>query len=323
MVAASTDFDTRALNLELYRAMATIRYFEETAYRSYESGEITGTIHASVGQEAVAVGIMAALRTDDLVFTHHRAHGHALAKGVDPARLFGELLGRSCGVSGGKGGSMHATDTAVGFLGSLAVVGGSIPLAVGVGLAAKLRGSGGIGVAFFGDGAVNQGVLYESLNLASIWRLPVLFVCENNGYAISVPAEYATAGPGLVARAQAFGIDARRIDGQSVTSVNALAVELVEGVRAGRPALIEAATYRFLGHSRGDPAHGLYRTEEEVLRWRERDPLVVHAASAGLDAADCAAIEEQAKELIDDALERSRSFPAPSPGDAVADVWGP
>src|SRR5688500_15389732 len=162
--------------------MALIRSFEETAYRAYEGGEITGTVHASIGQEAVAVGIVSALRPQDLVFTHHRGHGHALVKGVDPVRLYAELLGRADGVSGGKGGSMHATDTTVGFLGSLAVVGGSTPLAVGVALAARRRGTDAVAVAFFGDGAVNQGVLYESMNLAAIWGLPVLFVCENNGY---------------------------------------------------------------------------------------------------------------------------------------------
>jgi TPP-dependent pyruvate/acetoin dehydrogenase alpha subunit len=322
MATTVTELDERAVNLDLYRKMATIRYFEEVAYRCYEAGEVLGTIHASIGQEAVAVGTMAALGQADQIFTHHRGHGHALAKGVDPARLFGELLGRRGGLSGGKGGSMHATDAAVGFLGSLAVVGGSIPLAVGVALAAKLRGTGGVGVAFFGDGAVNQGVLYESMNLAAIWSLPVLFVCENNGYAISVPSNYSIAGPGLVARAQAFGIEAQVVDGQSVTSVARVAEELAARARAGHPALIEARTYRLLGHSRGDPAYGLYRTQEEVQRWRERDPLTVHAAVADIDPAARETIAAEIQQLIDGALEESRRFPVPPLDDAMRDVWG-
>jgi len=323
MAIAVSDLGTRALNLELYRRMALIRQFEEVAYRCYEAGEIKGTIHASIGQEAVAVGISAALHETDLVFSHHRGHGHALAKGVDPTRLFAELLGRANGVSGGKGGSMHATDTSVGFLGSLAVVGSSIPLAVGVGLAAKVRATGAVAVVFFGDGAINQGVLYESMNLAVIWRLPVLFVCENNGYAISVRSSYATGGAGLVQRALAFGLDARQVDGQSVTRVTELATEVMARVRDGQAALIEAVTYRLVGHSRGDPAHGLYRSKEEVLKWKERDPLTVHAAATDLEESDCATIEEEARREINSALQTSRGYPPPSIGDAMSDVWGP
>src|SRR5262245_33159875 len=182
--------------------MLLIRRFEEAAYRAYEQGEVKGTVHVSSGQEAIAVGVTSTLDPDDPVFSHHRAHGHALAKGVEPGRLMAELFGRSGGVAGGKGGSMHVTDVEHGFLGSLAVVGGSVPLAVGVALANQLLHQGRVCVVFFGDGAINQGVLYESFNLASIWSLPVLFVCENNGYAISVRSEYATAGDGLCNRAQ-------------------------------------------------------------------------------------------------------------------------
>ena len=323
MAVAVSDLGTRALNLELYRRMAMIRQFEEVAYRCYEAGEIKGTIHASIGQEAVAVGITAALDETDLVFSHHRGHGHALAKGVDPARLFGELLGRVHGVSGGKGGSMHATDTSVGFLGSLAVVGSSIPLAVGVGLAAKIRATGAVSVVFFGDGGINQGVLYESMNLAVIWRLPVLFVCENNGYAISVRSSYATGGAGLVQRGLAFGLDARQVDGQSVTQVTELATEMVANARQGQPALIEAVTYRLVGHSRGDPVHGLYRSKEEVLKWKERDPLTVHATATRLDDTACAAIDEEARREIISALETSRTYPPPPINDAMSDIWGP
>lgn len=307
---------------ELYRRMAEIRCFEETAYRAYEAGEVTGTVHASIGQEAVAVGVISALGGDDVVFTHHRGHGHALVKGVDPVRLFAELLGRADGVSGGKGGSMHATDTAVGFLGSLAVVGGSIPLAVGVALAAQRRGEDVVAVAFFGDGAVNQGVLYESMNLAAIWKLPVLFVCENNGYAISVPNGYATAGSGVVERAAGFGIVAEQVDGQDVDEVSAVAGRLVDGAREGRPALLEALTYRLVGHSRGDPPHGLYRTQDELERWRARDPLTVLATAAELAEDDCERIRADARRRMEGAIERARSSPAPAPDQAELEVWG-
>jgi len=307
---------------ELYREMAQIRTFEETAYRAYEAGEIVGTIHASIGQEAVAAGVMSALRPDDLVVTHHRGHGHALAKGVDPRRLFAELLGRADGVSGGKGGSMHATDTAAGFLGSFAVVGGSIPLAVGVALAARRRGEDTVAVAFFGDGAVNQGVLYESMNLAAIWSLPVLFVCENNGYAISVPDAYATGGPGIVERARGFGLRAEQVDGQNAVEVHELTAALAAGARAGMPALLEALTYRLVGHSRGDPPHGLYRHKDEVDRWRERDPLAVLAKASGLTDADCEPIRTEVADSVARALEDARRSPQPAPHEAETEIWG-
>jgi pyruvate dehydrogenase E1 component alpha subunit len=308
--------------LDLYERMLTVRLFEEAAYRAYESGEIAGTIHASIGQEAVAVGVIGALEPGDKVFTHHRGHGHALAKGVEPARLFGELFGRAEGASGGKGGSMHVTDTSVGFLGSMAVVGGSIPLAVGVALAMKSRGEPGVVVAFFGDGAVNQGILYESFNLAAIWQLPVLFVCENNGYAISVPNAYATSGSGIVARAQAFGIAAEQVDGQDVQAVLATASETIRAVRSGAPGVIEALTYRFVGHSRGDPVHGLYREQAEVESWRERDPLIVHRRAAGLSDDEVAAAQARVAAQIEQALAVARAYPEPEDDAAMRDVWG-
>jgi acetoin:2,6-dichlorophenolindophenol oxidoreductase subunit alpha len=319
---SATARPTTTLHHALYRQMALIRRFEEVAYRAYEAGEITGTIHASIGQEGVAVGVISTLAPGDPVFTHHRGHGHALAKGVDPMRLFAELMGRADGVSHGKGGSMHATDTASGFLGSLAVVGGSIPLAVGVALAARRRGEDAVAVAFFGDGAVNQGVLYESMNLAAIWSLPVLFVCENNGYAISVSNAYATGGAGIVPRARAFGIRAEQVDGQDVVAVREVASELVAGARAGTPALLEAMTYRLVGHSRGDPPHGLYRSKEEVDGWRDRDPLAVLAASAPLTDDERETIQDEVARVIDEAAAAARRAPYPGPDDAMTEVWG-
>jgi acetoin:2,6-dichlorophenolindophenol oxidoreductase subunit alpha len=320
--AMQASLDGADLARGLYRRMALIRRFEETAYRAYEAGEVVGTIHACIGQEAVAVGVISVLAREDLVLTHHRGHGHALAKGVDPERLFAELLGRGTGVSGGKGGSMHATDVNAGFLGSFAVVGGSIPLAVGVALAARRRGEDTVTVAFFGDGAINQGVLYEALNLARIWDLPVMFVCENNGYAISVPNDYATGGSGIVDRARAFGLSAERVDGQDVAAVRDLAGELVAGARRGTPALIEAVTYRLVGHSRGDPVHGLYRSADEVDRWRERDPLLVHAGNAGLTDPECEEMLGEAQQAVDGAIAAARAASAPDPSAATSEVWG-
>jgi TPP-dependent pyruvate/acetoin dehydrogenase alpha subunit len=308
--------------IELYRVMATIREFEEFAYRAYEAGDVTGTVHASIGQEAVAAGVISALRREDGVFTHHRGHGHALAKGVDATRLFAELLGRGGGVSGGKGGSMHATDAGVGFLGSYALVGGSIPLAVGAALAARRRGLDTVIVAIFGDGAANQGILYESMNLAAIWALPVIFVCENNGYAISVPHHYAMGGDGVVARARAFGLRAEQVDGQSALDVAEVSDDLVAGAREGRPALLEAVTYRLVGHSRGDPPHGLYRTEEEVERWRLRDPLAVHVAATGMDEEQAAAIRAEARAEMQAALAGARAIPEPEPAAVESEIWG-
>jgi acetoin:2,6-dichlorophenolindophenol oxidoreductase subunit alpha len=314
-----TTSTTDALRVTAYRHMTLVRQFEQEAYRAYERGELVGSIHACLGQEAVAAGVVGALEPSDLVLSHHRAHGHALVKGVDPGRLMAELLGRASGVSGGKGGSMHLTDTSCGFLGSYSIVASSVPLSVGVALAQKIRRSGAVVVVFFGDGAINQGVLYESMNLAMLWRLPLLFACENNRFAISVRTEDATAGPGLVARAESFGLAARGVDGQDVVEVDEAVRELLRGVRAGDgPALLECATYRFMGHSRGDPPYGLYRTQEEVATAQERDPLVL----AGLSDDERARYDAEAAERVARALEFARAADPPELEAAMTEVWG-
>jgi TPP-dependent pyruvate/acetoin dehydrogenase alpha subunit len=307
---------------ELYARMALIRHFEQAAYRAYERNELPGTIHASIGQEAVAVGVVAGLREDDTVLSHHRGHGHALAKGVAPARLMAELMGRATGVCKGKGGSMHITDVSCGFLGSLAVVGSSLPLAVGVGLAARRRGNDTICAVFFGDGGINQGVLYESMNLATVWGLGVVFVCENNAYAITTHAEEATAGPGLVTRARAFGLTAEQVDGQDVQAVGETMQRLADGAREGPPAVLECRTYRFLGHSRSDPPHGHYRTRTEVERWQQRDPLEVLAQQADLGAQTRTRLDAQAQREVEQALRFARDSPRPTPAELAQDVWG-
>jgi TPP-dependent pyruvate/acetoin dehydrogenase alpha subunit len=307
---------------ELYARMALIRNFEQAAYRAYERNELEGTIHASIGQEGVAVGVAAALQASDKMLSHHRGHGHALAKGVDPKRLMAELFGRADGVCGGKGGSMHIADVRCGFLGSLAVVGSSIPLAVGVALAARRAGEDAVCVVFFGDGGVNQGVLYEAMNLAAIWKLGVIFACENNAYAITMPATKATAGAGIELRAQAFGLSALRVDGQDVEEVAGATRTLVAEARAGQPGLLECLTYRFLGHSRSDPAHGRYRTREEVERWQGRDPLAVLAANAGLDTDTRMRLDADAQAQVHEAIEFARASPRPTFAELDKDVWG-
>jgi pyruvate dehydrogenase E1 component alpha subunit len=306
----------------LYASMALIKRFEQVAYRAYERGEIEGTIHASIGQEATAVGVISELEPNDKVLSHHRGHGHALAKGVDPGRLMAELCGRATGVSGGKGGSMHATDVGCGFLGTLAVVGSSIPLAVGVALGLRRAGESGVCTVFFGDGAVNQGVLYESLNLAAIWELPVLFVCENNSYAITTAAQDYTAGEGIRARAAGFGIASVTVDGQDVLAVRREAGSLLERVRGGAPAVLECLTYRFMGHSRGDPPHGVYRTKDELEEWQNRDPLVLLARSAGVSEDARERIERKVRERVDAALKFALESPRPGRDALEKDIWG-
>lgn len=308
--------------MAMYETMALVREFERQAYRAYERGHIAGTVHVSIGQEAVAVGVIAALRASDQVLSHHRGHGHALAKGVDPRHLMAELFGRSSGVSGGKGGSMHATAVEVGFLGTLAVVGSSLPLAVGVGLAAVQHGEDHVCAVFFGDGAVNQGVLYESMNLAALWNLPVLFVCEDNAFAITTAATAATAGPGIVARASSFGLATERVDGQDAMAVQAATARLTEEVRRGHPALLHCETYRFLGHSRGDPPHGVYRSREDVESWEHRDPLDLLATTAGLPEHETSALVEVAAERIRAAVAHASNASRPDEADLHSEVWG-
>jgi pyruvate dehydrogenase E1 component alpha subunit len=307
---------------DLYARMALIRHFEREAYRAYERNEIEGTLHSSIGQEGVAVGVAFGLRHGDKMLSHHRGHGHALAKGVSPRRLMAELFGRATGVSAGKGGSMHATDLSCGFLGSLAVVGGSVPLAAGVGLAARCAGEETVCAVYFGDGAVNQGIVYESINLASIWGLPVLFVCENNSYAITTPAERVTAGEGIAVRAATFGVSTLSVDGQDVDAVREATERLASEARAGRPGLLECRTYRFLGHARSDPAYGTYRARDEVERWHERDPLTLLRLSAGLAAESCEELEDEARMRVEDALRFARDSPRPSIEELESDVWG-
>lgn len=278
---ASSD---RELLTGLYRQMLLIRRFEERVQSLFLRGEVYGTTHLCIGQEAVAVGVADVLEDGDRVACTYRGHGHLLAMGTDPEELLAELLGRSTGVNGGRAGSMNVVDPDHGVLGCYGIVGGSIAAATGASL--SLRGSGSVAIAYFGDGATNQAYFFECLNFATVLELPVVFVCENNGYGEYTPFAQVTAG-GILPRAAAFGLRTTQLDGMDVRAVRDSAAEVVARVRAGGgPEFVEALTYRFVGHSRSDP--GAYRPEGELERWRARDPLTL-ATTALCDEHDAAA----------------------------------
>ena len=296
----------------LYRTMLTIRLFEQRVAREFRTGEIPGFVHMYVGEEAVAAGVCANLEDDDYVTSTHRGHGHCIAKGCDLEGMMAEIYGREDGLCKGRGGSMHIADFSRGMLGANAIVGGGIALATGAGLASSVRGSGQVAVAFFGDGAANQGVLHESLNLAAIWKLPVIYVCENNGFAESTPAVYATSVPDVASRAGGYGIPGVVASGADVLAVYDAARTAVARARAGEgPTLLEVKTHRFMGHFEGDPER--YRTDEEREALLERDAL---AALRGLLLADAHATEadlEAERAEIDAAIDRAVAFARASP----------
>jgi len=301
---------------QLYRTMRLIRAFEERALQLVKSGEIVGGIHPYIGEEAVAAGVCAALRADDLITSTHRGHGHVLAKGADPSRMLAELCGRATGLNQGRGGSMHAADVGAGILGANAIVGGAAPIAAGAAWAAKHTGAGRVVVTFFGDGALNQGVLLETMNIAALWRLPMVFVCENNGYATTMATAGAVAGS-AAGRAAAFGLPSLSIDGMDVEAVHAAAARAVVAARAGTgPTLIEAITYRYGPHHTIELRLRLdYRSDEEIERWRQRDPLDIQAAR--IPAAVRDQIDAEVAEVIESAHEFARSSADPDPKDAL------
>lgn len=259
----------------LLKQLLLIRRFEEKAAEMYMRGNIGGFLHLYIGEEAIAVGAMSVLEPQDYVVSHYREHGHALARGVDPRRIMAELFGRSTGTSKGKGGSMHLFDASVGFLGGYAIVGGMLPIAVGLALAAQQQGSNKVTICFFGDGAINEGEFHESLNLAALWNLPVIFFCENNGYGMGSPVSKTFAGTDISKFADVYGMDsAGKIDGMDVFKVIDATREAVTKARKGLgPSLIEAQTYRFRGHSMADPLKYRQKTEEE--EWRNKGPILI------------------------------------------------
>lgn len=299
-----------------YRALRLIRGFEEQALELVKAGVIVGGIHPYIGQEAVAVGVCAALRRDDPITSTHRGHGHVLAKGADARRMLAELAGRQSGLNRGRGGSMHAADLSLGILGANGIVGAGAPIAAGAAWAAKQAGTDRVAVTFFGDGALNQGVLLETMNLAALWRLPVLFVCENNGYATTLPTAAAVAGS-APARAAAFDIPAAAVDGMDTEAVLAAARPAVARARTGGgPTFLECQTYRFEGHHTVERRFRLaYRTAEEIAAWRERDPLV--RAAALLDEDRRCAIDAEVAALLAEAREFALAGDPPDPADAT------
>ena len=299
----------------LLSKMLVVRRFEETAVDLMKQGRIVGAVHASIGQEATAVGICSALNSKDVITGTHRSHGHLLAKGSPPSSLMAELFGKITGVCRGRGGSMHVADVSVGSFGASGIVGGGLPIAVGAALASRLRDEGRVTVAFFGDGAANQGMVHEAMNLAAVWRTPTIFVCENNGYAVSTPAKDAVAGAHLAFRALAYGFDGCIADGQNVVEMFAVAKASAERARNEQvPLLIEAKTYRFREHAEGIRLK--YRSDSEVEDWmRLRDPIHTFVSMMNsfgiLSPDDIADIEEQVRSVIADAVSFAEQSAAP------------
>ncbi len=263
--------------LTLYRQMLLIRRFEERSAEMYALAKIAGFLHLYIGEEAIAVGAIAAIRGDDYAISAYRDHGHCLAKGSDPNKVMAELFGKATGLCKGKGGSMHLIDAQRNFMGGYAIVGGHLPLATGLAFAVKYQKRDQVVLCFFGEGALPSGQAHEAFNLAALWKLPVIFVCENNRYGMGTPVERAVALYSNVAvTARSYGIEAETVDGMDVLAVRSLMRRVVKSVRSTpQPYFVEATTYRFMGHSMADPSHGHYRTKEEVEEERKRDPLVL------------------------------------------------
>ena len=308
----------------LYRTMVAIREFELKVQEIYRSGVMPGFIHLYVGQEAVAAGVCAHLGPRDYATSTHRGHGHALAQGVPMNELFAEIWGRPRGCNGGRGGSMHIYEPACGFLGTNGIVAAGIPLAAGAALAARLRGESQVAVSFFGDGAVNNCAFHEGVNLAAVWDLPVVFVCENNLYATETPLSAATRNIDIASRGAAYGLPGVAVDGNDVTAVYEAAGRAVSRARAGEgPTLIECRTYRVTGHFEGDPGTG-YRTKEEVAEWRTRDPLPQfrREAAARVPEVELDAIDRAVRAEVDAAYRFALESPEADPASVTEHVYG-
>jgi TPP-dependent pyruvate/acetoin dehydrogenase alpha subunit len=310
--------------VELYRQMLTIRRFEERCNTLYMQGRIPSTLHLYIGQEAVAVGVCAHLRTTDYVLGTHRPHGHAIAKGVALRDIMAELMAKVTGCSKGKAGSMHVGDIRVGMPPAIGIVGGNAPIAAGMALAQKRQGRDDVTICFFGDGAANEGALHEAMNMAAIWTLPVVFVCENNLYGASTPFGSVSRLKNVADRASAYGMPGSIADGSDVQSVYRMAGKAIARARKGEgPTLLECKTYRLCGHSRSDPM--TYRTREEEAEWREREPIIRLAAQLKaqnvLNDAALEQIEREVTAQIDDAVAYADASPYPAPEDALKHVF--
>lgn len=307
---------------DLLRQMLLIRRFEEKAAEMYMRGKIGGFLHLYIGEEAVAVGSISTLKPQDYIVSHYREHGHALARGIEPRRVMAELFGRSTGTSKGKGGSMHLFDAERGFLGGYAIVGGMMPIAVGLGLAAQQQGNDSVTLCFFGDGAVNEGEFHESLNLAALWNLPVVFLCENNGYGMGSPIQDTFAGTDIFRFAPVYGMNTPgKIDGMDVFEVMEATREAVDRARKGQgPTFIEVMTYRFRGHSMADPM--VYRKKTEEEEWRNKGPIIRmkrHMEEFGLlDEGEMKALEAEVDEVVEDSVQFADQSPV-LPFESISD----
>jgi pyruvate dehydrogenase E1 component alpha subunit len=315
---------TEATRLKLYSAMVRARSFEKRVYDLFLQGLVKGTTHLGLGQEAVAAGFASAMRPDDMTFCTYRGHNHTLLRGAPMNALMGELLGRRNGICGGKGGSMHLTDVSKGAMGSYAIVGAHLPVAAGAAWAAQLRGTGQVSVCFFGDGTTNIGAFHEAVNIAAVWRLPVVFVCENNLYMEYTAISEVTAVEHPAAdRASAYGLEGIIVDGNDADAVFEVAGSALARARSGDgPSLIEAKTYRHGGHSRADP--GKYRPDEEVAAWMERDPIILYRTrleGLGIDPAELDRIETAAAAEVDEATEVSKAAATPDPVTLTTNLW--
>lgn len=313
------------LLLDMYRRMWLIRLFEEQAEYQSSQGKVVGALHTYIGQEAVGVGVCAHLGDKDYITSTHRGHGHCISKGADIKRMMAELFGRATGYCKGKGGSMHIADFAVGMLGANGIVAGGFGLATGAGLAAQMRASGQVAVCFFGDGAVNRGPFHENINLGAVWRLPVVYVCENNQYAQWTAQEEITLVTDVASMSSAYGIPGFQVDGMDVMAVHEAGGEAIERARQGEgPTLLECKTYRFHGHNFGDPQQ--YRTREEIAEWSDsRDPIVAFERYLRqqqiLSEGRSKEIQQQVAEEIKEAVSFATESPYPGPEELYKDVY--
>ncbi len=309
--------------LKMYQLMVTIRRFENRLYQLFLQGLVPGTLHQYQGQEAVAVGVCTTLRPDDIVFSTHRPVGHGIAKGMTLKSIAAEIMGKADGCAGGKGGQMHLTDVSVGMMPSNAIVGANIPIATGAALGFKLRGEERVSISFFGDGAANIGAFHEGINLAAVKNAPVIFICENNQYAASTHISLTMKIENIADRAESYGIPGKIVDGMDVIAVREITQQAVERARRGKgPTLIEAKTYRFMGHSRGDP--GKYRGEDELSDWQSRDPIPLfrtYLVDHGVDRLTLDSLEESVDEGIDEAVKYALAAPHPDPSETYSHVY--
>src|SRR6185312_2268139 len=310
--------------VDLYYQMLLVRRFEEKSAESYSMGKIGGFCHLYIGQEAVAIGAISAIRKDDYVLTSYREHAHAIAKGMSPDSVMAELYGKATGCSKGKGGSMHMFDKTVNFLGGHAIVGGQIPLATGVAFASKYQGTDQVTLCFFGEAAVNQGAFHESLNMAQLWKLPCIYICENNQYGMGTSLERAMSLQDISLKSRGYELAGAFVDGMDVLAVREATLRAVERARKeSLPTLLEVRTYRFMGHSMSDP--GNYRTRAEIERYQERDPLKLFSASL-LEAKivyqkTLDEIDQKVPEEVEDALRFADESPLPDPEELYTDVY--